>query len=72
MPDQHKRKLLSTHEAATYCGGSQSTFEKLRCFGGGPAYVKLGRRVAYSTDDLDRWIDSNRRRSTSEPPSGVA
>lgn len=72
MSDDQKRKLLSTSEAATYCGGSASTFEKLRCFGGGPAYVKLGRRVAYSADDLDAWIASNRRRSTSEPRSVVS
>lgn len=72
MSDEQKRRLLSTSEAATYCGGSASTFEKLRCFGGGPAFIKLGRRVAYSTEDLDAWIAANRRRSTSQPLSVVA
>jgi len=59
-------KLLSTLEAAGYCGSSASTFEKLRVFGGGPAYIKLGRRVVYARDDLDAWVASHRRHSTSE------
>ena len=41
------RKMLITAEAAAYCGSSASTFNKLRLFGGGPVFVKLGRRVVY-------------------------
>ena len=60
-----RRRMLRTPEAASYCGSSTSTFEKLRLYGGGPAYVKLGRRVVYSPDDLDAWLVANRRVSTS-------
>ena len=61
-----KRKMLRTHEAAEYCGFSASTFEKLRLYGGGPRYVKLGRRVVYDPADLDAWLAVNRRTSTSD------
>jgi predicted DNA-binding transcriptional regulator AlpA len=52
--------------AATYLGLSVSTLNKLRVFGGGPVYLKLGRRVAYDLADLDDWLASKRRRSTSD------
>ncbi|MFO1173383.1 MAG: helix-turn-helix domain-containing protein [Hyphomicrobiaceae bacterium] len=58
--------MLRTKEAAEYCGSSSSTFEKLRLSGGGPRYVKIGRRVVYDPADLDAWLESKRRRSTSD------
>lgn len=58
---------LTVEEAATYTGISASTLNKLRCFGSGPAYLKLGRRVVYDLADLDFWLTSHKRRSTSEP-----
>jgi hypothetical protein len=61
------RKMLNTAEAAVYCGSSESTFNKLRLFGGGPVFVKFGRRVVYDLADLDRWLDDHRR--TSRPAS---
>jgi hypothetical protein len=36
------------------------------CFPGIPLYVKLGRRVVYDPADLDRWLASHRRASTSD------
>ena len=60
------KRFLKTSEAAAYCGSSASTFEKLRVHGGGPSYVKLGRRVVYDRAELDIWMDAHRRRSTSE------
>ena len=60
------RRMMRTAEAAAYCGSSASTFEKLRLFGGGPRYVKLGRRVVYHPADLDQWLNANRRASTSD------
>jgi predicted DNA-binding transcriptional regulator AlpA len=58
---------LRTDLAAEYCGSTKSTFEKYRLTGEGPAYIKLGRVVVYDRDDLDAWLASNRRMSTSEP-----
>lgn len=64
-PHEH-RKLLNTHEAAAYCGSTRSTFEKLRVLGGSAPYLKIGRRVLYDPADLDAWLASKRRQSTSE------
>ena len=60
-------RALRTPEAASYCGSSASTFEKLRLTGGGPVYSKIGKRVVYLLEDLDRWLTANRRVSTSAP-----
>jgi predicted DNA-binding transcriptional regulator AlpA len=61
-----QRHMLNTPDAATYCGSSVSTFTKLRLHGGGPMYVKIGRRVVYDPSNLDNWLASHRRASTSE------
>ena len=58
--------LYDTPEAADYCNSGQSTLEKLRLTGGGPIFIKLGRRVVYRKSDLDDWLNSRRRRSTSD------
>jgi hypothetical protein len=60
------RRKLNTHAAATYSGLARSTLEKLRVFGGGPDYIKIGRRVLYDMTDLEQWLGSHRRRSTSD------
>jgi hypothetical protein len=66
-PQEHKpRKMMNALEAASYCGSSASTFAKLRLYGGGAVFLKLGRRVVYNPDDLDAWLASHRRTSTSE------
>lgn len=62
-----ERTYLSTETAAQLLGLSPRTLEKWRGTGGGPIFVKLGRRVAYRLADVERWIESQRRRSTSDP-----
>jgi hypothetical protein len=65
---------LSIEEAATYTRLSASTLNKLRVYGGGPRYLKLGQRVVYVVDDLDAWLAGKRRRTTSDvvtPPEAA-
>jgi hypothetical protein len=57
---------LRTKPAGRYVGLAASTMEKLRLTGDGPPFLKLGRTVVYDTDDLDSWLASRRRRSTSD------
>lgn len=61
----NQRRMLRTDDAATYTGVSASTLNKLRLTGGGPEYIKLGKSVVYDPADLDAWLSSKRRRSTS-------
>lgn len=62
--DEYFSPNLSPGGAARYVGVSESWLNKLRVVGGGPEYVKLGRRVIYPIVDLDRWMTSNKTRST--------
>ena len=45
---------------------SERTLERLRVAGTGPRFAKLGRRVVYRQDDINRWVASRVRGSTSE------
>lgn len=62
---------FSVERAAAHIGLSVSTLNKLRVFGGGPVFLKLGRRVAYDLADLDAWLATKRRRSTSDAGGGA-
>ena len=58
--------MLTTIQAASYIGCAPITLAKLRCSGGGPTFLKLGRAVRYALADLDDWLATKRRASTSE------
>ena len=61
---------MRTPEAAKHVGLSTSTLEKLRLRGDGPVYRKAGRKiVVYRLEDLDAWLNSQCRRSTSDAPA---
>jgi predicted DNA-binding transcriptional regulator AlpA len=65
--------ILRTHDAARYLGLAASTLEKWRLGGGGPRWVRLGRRaVGYPQSDLDDFKNQNYRRSTSDDGSSAA
>jgi Helix-turn-helix domain len=53
-------------KAAKYLGLAKQTLAKCRCRGGGPAYLKLGRKVVYRRLDLEEWLSTRRARSTSD------
>jgi len=56
-----------TKSAAEYVGLAPQTMNKMRVYGGGPTFFKLGSLlVKYAQSDLDAWLESRRRRSTSD------
>lgn len=57
---------LTAIEAGASLGLSPRTLERFRVQGRGPKFLKLGRRVAYSSADLVSWAEMQRRGSTSE------
>ena len=59
-------RYLRTPEAARLVGLSIRTLEKHRIYGTGPRYAKLGGRVVYRLDDLQVWVDSALKASTSD------
>lgn len=64
---EQRESHVSTQAAADYLGVAAKTLEKWRWQGRGPAFVKAGARVVYSYTDLDAWLRSLRRTSTSDP-----
>jgi hypothetical protein len=63
---KQRRPPVDTKGAAAYTNLLPNYLEKLRCTGDGPIFIKRGRRVLYDLDDIDAWLDSLKRRSTSD------
>ena len=70
MPNENTsvphRRWADPSKTADYIDKSESRLAKLRHFGGGPPFVKIGRSVLYDLDDVDRWLEGRKRRSTSD------
>jgi excisionase family DNA binding protein len=59
--------LLTTKEAAAYLRLATPTLERFRLMGNGPAFCKMGdKAVRYREADLDDWVASRLRTSTSD------
>ncbi|MEO9337101.1 helix-turn-helix domain-containing protein [Mesorhizobium sp. SB112] len=63
-------RFLRTPEAARFLGLSGRTLEKHRTYGTGPAFLKLGGRVVYALEELQRWAERGAKTSTSDPGHG--
>jgi predicted DNA-binding transcriptional regulator AlpA len=59
-------KMLTETEAAPLVGLAASTLQKMRVFGTGPKFAKLGRAVRYRECDLQTWLQDRVVSSTSE------
>ena len=57
---------LNTAEAARHLGLAPATLAKMRCWGGSPPFLRLGRKVVYCRADLDAWLSARRATSTSD------
>lgn len=69
------KRVLRAPEGANYIGLSESTLAKRRLYGLPPVHLNLGgRAIGYAIDDLNNWLESCRRRFTSQPstsPEGL-
>jgi excisionase family DNA binding protein len=59
-------------EAAKYLRISVSTLAKLRVYGGGPAFTRIGRAIRYTRTELDAYMAARTARSTSDQPNVAA
>jgi len=66
-----KCAYFNPREAAACLGLSTRTLERYRVSGDGPVFVKLGGKVRYLREDLDAWVRSRRRKSTSDDGSAL-
>lgn len=58
--------LIDTGTLALRTGIAASTWNKRRLTGDSPPHVKIGRRVLYRWSDVEAWLDSKLRHSTSD------
>lgn len=65
----HTFELLSEQAVSKSLGLTRKALQNMRWRGGGPRYVKLGRRVLYDPADLEAWIQQNKRSDTSASSS---
>jgi excisionase family DNA binding protein len=66
-PASREPELLTITEAAELLRAPVATLRYWRHLGTGPASFRLGRRVLYRSDDLRRWIDTQRGMAPSPP-----
>lgn len=65
--DQSSDQLLTPAEAAVQLRCSKSYLDKLRVYGGGPRFLRLGKRkILYRKPDLALWAAERTFGSTSE------
>lgn len=60
------RVAMNAPEAAKMLGISPGTLSSWRGRKEGPDYYKIGRRVIYYEADIERYLESRRRRSSNE------
>jgi hypothetical protein len=58
--------LLEPSEAAIETHLAPATLAKMRCWGGGPPYLKLGRKVLYERSAIAAWLAQRRVKNSSD------
>ena len=58
--------LIPDDDADPIFGNSKITRGRWRREGGGPPFIKIGRRIFYPRDKLTDWMRSREARSTAE------
>jgi predicted DNA-binding transcriptional regulator AlpA len=59
-------ELIPAHRLPLYVGLAAQTLARWRCEGQGPAFLKIGRRVAYRAGDVRAWLRQRVRSNTIE------
>jgi hypothetical protein len=58
--------IMGAVEAASYLNLAAASLAKMRCMGGGPVFIRLGRKIGYMRPDLDKWLAARRATNTSD------
>jgi excisionase family DNA binding protein len=53
--------LLSPTDLASYLGVPVATIYRWRSYGYGPMGIRVGRHVRYRVEDVDQWLEAQRR-----------
>jgi Helix-turn-helix domain len=60
-------RYLTTAEVATLCRTSPETVRFWRYVGKGPTSFKLGRKVLYDADAVERWLTEAQQETAAGP-----
>ncbi len=64
--------LLSEKELSQLTGFSRRTLQGWRCQGLGPPFLRISRGcIRYSRPEVEKWLNSRWRRSTSDYPEST-
>jgi predicted site-specific integrase-resolvase len=63
--DDDAKKYLTPEEAGRFIGAAVQTMARWRCEGGGPPFIRVGRKIMYAAEDLTAWMNARRMASTS-------
>lgn len=66
LTQEHQGTYMRRGAAAAYLSVSEALLAKFATVGGGPPYSLAGRAAVYARHDLDEWMKSRRRTSTSQ------
>lgn len=55
-------RLLDLADAAAYLGGAKVFFVRNLLWNGEIPFLRIGKRFCVAREDLDRWVDRNKRR----------
>jgi len=69
---QESGEFCTPQQAGERLELSVATLAKMRCYGNGPPYFKVGKFVRYDSNDLDAWMRFRRRRYTSTSQESAA
>ena len=58
--------LLTTSELADYLGVKVQAIYDLRCHGGGPVAIHIGRELRYRTREVRGWLDRMEDRNSAQ------
>lgn len=61
MSDTTRVRFLTTGEVAELVKAPAETVRYWRHISKGPASFKVGRRVLYAAEDVERWLDDARK-----------
>ena len=52
-------QLIDTLTLSSITGVGASTLKQWRCKKTGPSFIKMGSKVMYRSDVVEKWLDSN-------------
>lgn len=67
--DNLEIRYANTSATSAYTSIPISTLETLRVRGGGPTFIKTGKKVLYDLNDVDEYMLQRKQISTSDTPN---